>query len=87
MGNVILKNLIKSYDGKKNTINGINLEIEDKVMVDNLQKLLDVYCVGGTSNNNIEKELIKVNNLSSIITLLPAYSSSSSEADIISIIS
>ena len=33
MGNVILKNLIKSYDGKKNTINGINLEIEDKEFI------------------------------------------------------
>lgn len=33
---------------------------KDKVMVANLQKLLDVYCVGGSSSNNIEKELIKV---------------------------
>ena len=29
MSNLVLKNLVKSYDSKKNVINGINLEIND----------------------------------------------------------
>lgn len=33
MSNVILKNLIKSYDGKKNIINSVNLEIFDKEFI------------------------------------------------------
>lgn len=33
MSNVVLKNLIKSYDGKKNIIDGINLEIKDKEFI------------------------------------------------------
>ena len=33
MSKVVLKNLIKSYDGKKNIINDINLEINDKEFV------------------------------------------------------
>lgn len=33
MSDVILKNLVKSYDGKKNIIDGINLEIKDKEFV------------------------------------------------------
>ena len=33
MSNVVLKNLIKSYDGKKNIIDGINLEIQDKEFI------------------------------------------------------
>lgn len=33
MSNVTLKNLIKSYDGKKNIINNINLDIKDKEFV------------------------------------------------------
>ena len=33
MSSVILKNLVKSYDGKKNVINNINLEIKDKEFV------------------------------------------------------
>ena len=33
MSNVILKNLIKSYDGKKNIINDIDLEIKDKEFI------------------------------------------------------
>lgn len=33
MSKVILKNLVKSYDGKKNIINGINLEIKDKEFI------------------------------------------------------
>ncbi len=33
MSSVVLKNLIKSYDGKKNIIDGINLEIKDKEFV------------------------------------------------------
>ena len=33
MSNVILKNLVKSYDGKKNVIDNINLEIKDKEFV------------------------------------------------------
>jgi len=33
MSNVILKNLVKSYDGKKNIIDGINLEIIDKEFI------------------------------------------------------
>lgn len=33
MSNVILKNLVKTYDGKKNVIDGINLEIKDKEFV------------------------------------------------------
>lgn len=33
MSNVMLKNLVKSYDGKKNIIDGINLEIYDKEFV------------------------------------------------------
>ena len=33
MSNVILKNLIKSYDGKKNVIDNINLEIKDKEFI------------------------------------------------------
>ena len=33
MSEVLLKNLVKSYDGKKNIINNINLEIKDKEFV------------------------------------------------------
>lgn len=33
MSSVILKNLVKSYDGKKNVINNINLEIKDKEFI------------------------------------------------------
>jgi len=33
MSSVILKNLVKSYDGKKNVIDGINLEIKDKEFI------------------------------------------------------
>ena len=33
MSKVILKNLVKSYDGKKNIIDGINLEIKDKEFI------------------------------------------------------
>ena len=33
MSKVVLKNLVKSYDGKKNVIDGINLEIEDKEFI------------------------------------------------------
>ncbi len=33
MSGVILKNLVKSYDGKKNVIDNINLEISDKEFV------------------------------------------------------
>lgn len=33
MSKVVLKNLVKSYDGKKNIIDGINLEIEDKEFI------------------------------------------------------
>ncbi len=33
MSNVVLNNLIKSYDGKKNIINNINLEIQDKEFI------------------------------------------------------
>jgi len=33
MSNVVLKNLIKSYDGKKNIIDNINLEIKDKEFI------------------------------------------------------
>ena len=33
MSNVLLRNLVKSYDGKKNIINNINLEINDKEFV------------------------------------------------------
>ena len=33
MSNVILKNVKKSYDNKKNVINNINLEIKDKEFV------------------------------------------------------
>ena len=33
MSKVLLKNLIKSYDGKKNIIDGINLEINDKEFI------------------------------------------------------
>lgn len=33
MSGVILKNLVKSYDGKKNIIDGINLEIKDKEFI------------------------------------------------------
>lgn len=33
MSKVVLKNLIKSYDGKKNIIDGINLEINDKEFI------------------------------------------------------
>ena len=33
MSNVILKNLVKSYDGKKNIIDGIDLEIKDKEFI------------------------------------------------------
>lgn len=33
MSKVVLKNLIKSYDGKKNIIDNVNLEIEDKEFV------------------------------------------------------
>lgn len=33
MSKVVLKNLIKSYDGKKNIINGIDLEIVDKEFI------------------------------------------------------
>lgn len=33
MSKVILKNLFKSYDGKKNIINGIDLEIKDKEFI------------------------------------------------------
>lgn len=33
MSKVVLKNLIKSYDGKKNIIDDINLEIEDKEFI------------------------------------------------------
>ena len=33
MSSVILKNLVKSYDGKKNIIDGINLEIKDKEFI------------------------------------------------------
>lgn len=33
MSNVVLKNLVKSYDGKKNIIDGITLEIKDKEFI------------------------------------------------------
>ena len=33
MSNVVLKNLVKSYDGKKNIIDGIDLEIKDKEFI------------------------------------------------------
>ena len=33
MSNVVLKNLVKSYDGKKNIIDNINLEIKDKEFI------------------------------------------------------
>lgn len=33
MSSVILKNLVKTYDGKKNIIDGINLEIKDKEFI------------------------------------------------------
>ena len=33
MSKVVLKNLVKSYDGKKNIIDGINLEINDKEFI------------------------------------------------------
>ena len=33
MSKVVLNNLIKSYDGKKNIINGIDLEIKDKEFI------------------------------------------------------
>ncbi len=33
MSSVVLKNLVKSYDGKKNIIDNINLEIEDKEFI------------------------------------------------------
>ena len=33
MSSVVLKNLVKSYDGKKNIINNINLEIKDKEFI------------------------------------------------------
>jgi multiple sugar transport system ATP-binding protein len=33
MSKVVLKNLVKSYDGKKNIINGIDLEIKDKEFI------------------------------------------------------
>lgn len=33
MSNVIIKNVIKTYDNKKNVINNVNLEIEDKEFV------------------------------------------------------
>lgn len=33
MSKVVLNNLVKSYDGKKNIIDGINLEIEDKEFI------------------------------------------------------
>ena len=33
MSKVVLKNLIKSYDGKKNIIDDINLEINDKEFI------------------------------------------------------
>ena len=33
MSSVILKNLVKSYDGKKNIIDNINLEIKDKEFI------------------------------------------------------
>ena len=33
MSSVILRNLVKSYDGKKNIIDGINLEIKDKEFI------------------------------------------------------
>ena len=33
MSNVVLKNLYKSYDGKKNIIDGVNLEIKDKEFI------------------------------------------------------
>lgn len=33
MSKVVLKNLVKSYDGKKNIINGINLEIKDNEFI------------------------------------------------------
>ena len=33
MSKVVLKNLVKSYDGKKNIINNINLEINDKEFI------------------------------------------------------
>ena len=33
MSSVTLKNLVKTYDGKKNIIDGINLEIKDKEFI------------------------------------------------------
>ena len=33
MSKVVLKNLVKSYDGKNNVIDGINLEIQDKEFI------------------------------------------------------
>ncbi len=33
MSSVVLKNLVKTYDGKKNIIDGINLEIKDKEFI------------------------------------------------------
>ena len=33
MSSVILRNLVKSYDGNKNVIDNINLEIKDKEFI------------------------------------------------------
>ena len=33
MSKVVLKNLVKSYDGKKNIINNVDLEINDKEFI------------------------------------------------------
>ena len=33
MSSVVLKNLVKSYDGKKNVIDNIDLEIKDKEFI------------------------------------------------------
>ena len=33
MSNVVLKNVVKSYDGKKNVIDDIDLEIQDKEFI------------------------------------------------------
>ena len=33
MSEVVLKNLVKSYDGKRNIIDNINLEIKDKEFI------------------------------------------------------
>ena len=58
MSSVVLKNLVKSYDGKKNIIDGINLEIKDKeFIIDKYRhhKEFDMVTLKGINNiNDIE---------------------------------